>query len=262
MPFGLTNAPASFQGYINNIFAEKLDIFVIVYLDNIVIYTNDDGDDYVAAVWWVLEQLRKFSLFANLKKCWFHYEEIWFLAFMVSSKGICIENKKIEAITQWPELESVRDIQVFLGFANFYRQFIQGFSQIAAPLTLILKTLGSTKFKTQPGEGGVRVDGDSKTGRGGSEIDGSRKDDVEVDGNEIEVDKVGKKVQKLSKSKNLSMSKKTIRSLDFFTPKAKLAFTKLRLAFFKAPILHYFDPEYHIRIKTDASGYAIGGVLS
>ena len=68
IPFGLTNAPASFQGYINQIFAEKLDIFVIVYLDDILIYTDDDKDGHVLAVQWVLEQLRKFLLFANLKK--------------------------------------------------------------------------------------------------------------------------------------------------------------------------------------------------
>ena len=69
MPFDLTNAPASFQGYINKILAEKLDIFVIVYLDDILIYTDNDGDGYVSAVWWVLEKLKKFLLFANLKKC-------------------------------------------------------------------------------------------------------------------------------------------------------------------------------------------------
>ena len=69
MPFGLTNAPASFQGYINKILAEKLDIFVIVYLDDILIYTKDDRDGHVAAVRWVLKQLKKFSLYANLKKC-------------------------------------------------------------------------------------------------------------------------------------------------------------------------------------------------
>ena len=72
MPFGLTNAPASFQGYINKILAKKLNIFVIVYLDDILIYNKDDGDSYVAAVQWVLEQLRKFLLYANLKKCQFH----------------------------------------------------------------------------------------------------------------------------------------------------------------------------------------------
>ena len=120
MPFGLTNALASFQGYINKIFAEKLDIFVIVHLDDISIYTNDDGDRHVSAVRWVLEQFRKFSLFANLKKYQFHQEEVRFLGYLVSSKGICIEDERIEAIKQWPEPQSVRDIQVFLGFANFY----------------------------------------------------------------------------------------------------------------------------------------------
>ena len=72
MPFGLTNALASSQEYINKIFTEKLDIFIIIYLDNILIYTDDDGDCHVTAVWWVLKQLRKFSLYANLKKCRFH----------------------------------------------------------------------------------------------------------------------------------------------------------------------------------------------
>ena len=69
MSFGLTNAIANFQGYINKIIAEKIDIFVIVYLDDILIYTDDDGDGHVTAVRWVLKQLRKFLLYANLKKC-------------------------------------------------------------------------------------------------------------------------------------------------------------------------------------------------
>ena len=72
MPFGLSNAPAIFQGYINKILAEKLDIFVIVYLDNILIYTKDPGQPYVEVVCWVLDQFRKYLFFAKLKKCWFH----------------------------------------------------------------------------------------------------------------------------------------------------------------------------------------------
>ena len=108
--FGLTNAPASFQEYINKIFVEKLDIFVIVYLDDILIYTDDNGDGHIAAIRWVLEQLGKFLLFANLKKCCFHQEEVRFLGYVVSSKGIRIENKKIEAVKQWPEPQSVQDI--------------------------------------------------------------------------------------------------------------------------------------------------------
>ena len=97
MPFGLMNAPASFQGYINKILAKKLDIFVIVYLDDILIYIDDDKS-HVTAVQWVLEQLRKFSLFANLKKCRFHQEEVRFLGYVVSSKGIRMKDKRIEAV--------------------------------------------------------------------------------------------------------------------------------------------------------------------
>ena len=253
MPFGLTNAPASFQEYINKILAEKLDIFVIVYLDDILIYTDDDKS-HVTAVRWVLEQLRKFSLFANLKKCRFHQEEVRFLGYVVSSKGIRMEDERIEAVKQWPEPQSVRDIQVFLGFANFYRRFIQGFSRIAAPLTSMLKT---SESKTRPGEGGVGV-GDSRARRGGSKLDGGRKiDNNGVDDDEVGDDEVGTKVQKVQKS---SKSKKT--ESGFFTSGARKAFIELRQAFIKALILHHFDSECHIRVQTDACGYAIGGVLS
>ena len=143
---------------------------------------------------------------------------------------------------------------MFLRFGNFYKRFIQGFSWIAAPLTSWLKT-------AEPKKGGVGVGGDSKAERSGSKIDGNGMDDVEFHGGEIEDDEVGKKGRKMSKSKNLFKSEKTVVS-DFLTPEAKLAFTKLRQAFLKAPILHHFDLERHIRIETDVSGYAIGGVLS
>ncbi len=119
MPFGLSNAPASFQGYINKILAKKLDIFVIVYLDDILVYTGDPGQPHVDAVRWVLEQLRKHGLFANLKKCRFHQDEVRFLGFVVSAQGISMEEGRIEAVKAWPEPKSIREIQVFLGFANF-----------------------------------------------------------------------------------------------------------------------------------------------
>ena len=124
----------------------------------------------------------------------------------------------------------------------------------------MLKTLESIESKTQPDESGVGVGG-SRAGCGGSKLDRSRNNNNEVDGDEVEDDEVVTKVQKLFKFKNLSKSKKAVGS-DFFTPGARLAFTKLRQAFLKAPILYYFDPERHIRIETDALGYAISGVLS
>ena len=91
MPFGLSNTPATFQRYVNKILAEKLDIFIIVYLDDILIYTKDPSQPHVEAVHWVLDHLRKYSLFANIKKCCFHQNEICFLGYVVSSKGISIE---------------------------------------------------------------------------------------------------------------------------------------------------------------------------
>ena len=165
-----------------------------------------------------------------------------------------MEDERIKAVKQWPEPQSVRDIQVFLGFANFYRRFIQGFSWIAAPLTSMLKTSGGTESKTRPGEGGVGVGG-SRAGRGGSKLDGGRKiDDDEVDDDEVGDDEVGTKVQKSSKSKKTESG--------FFTSGARKAFNELKQAFIKTPILHHFDPECHILVETDASDYAIGGVLS
>ena len=97
------NVPASFQRYINKILAKKHDIFVIVYLDDILIYTDDDVNGHVIIVRWVLEQLRNFLIFANLKKCRFYHEEVQFLGYVVSSKDIRMEDKKIEVVKQWPE---------------------------------------------------------------------------------------------------------------------------------------------------------------
>ena len=85
MPFGLSNAPASFQGYINKNLAEKLNIFVIVYLDDIFIYIEDQRYVHMEVVQWVLGILRKNGLFANLKKCWFHKNEVRFLGYVISS---------------------------------------------------------------------------------------------------------------------------------------------------------------------------------
>ena len=107
MPFGLSNAPASFQGYINKILAEKLNIFVIVYLDDILVYTEDQGQGHVEAVRWVLDLLRKNGLFANLKKCWFYKDEVRFLGYVVLSQGIRMEDKRIEVIRNWPKPKSV-----------------------------------------------------------------------------------------------------------------------------------------------------------
>ena len=244
MFFGLSNAPASFQGYINKILAEKLDVFVIVYLDDILIYTEDPGQGHVEAVRWVLDVLRRHGLFANLKKCRFHKDEVCFLGYVVSAQGVRMEDERIEAVKNWPEPTSVRDIQVFIGFANFYRRFIRGFSRIAAPLTSLLKTTGSSEESAPKA---FRADDDEVVGGGGGRANGTV---VNLFKNE--------KSRKSMRVPNIEAT----REPNFLTPDAKKAFNHLRLAFIKAPILRHFDLESHIRIETDASGYAIGGVLS
>ena len=110
MPFNLTNAPASFQKYITKIFFKKFDIFVIVYLDNIFIYTENNRDRHITIVQKILEQPWKFLLYVNLKKCRFHQKKFQFFSYMMSFKGIRMENKRIEALKQWLEPQSIQDI--------------------------------------------------------------------------------------------------------------------------------------------------------
>ena len=88
MLFGLSNVPPNFQGYINKILAKKLNIFVVVYLNDIFIYIKNSGQAYVDAIWWVLKELRKHSLFAKLKKCQFYKNKICFLGYVVSTQRV------------------------------------------------------------------------------------------------------------------------------------------------------------------------------
>ena len=134
MLFGLSNTPASFQGYINKILAEKLNIFVIIYLDATFIYIKYPVQSYVAAIWWVLDLLRKYGFFVNFKKGHFYKDEVCFLSYIIFAQGIRMENKRIEEIRNWFEPKLVRDIQVFFAFANFYCYFVQCFNEIAVPL--------------------------------------------------------------------------------------------------------------------------------
>ena len=90
MSFGLLNALVSFQGYINKILAKKFDIFVLIYLDDISLYTKNPGHAHVNAVWWVYEELRKYGFFANLKKCQFHKDKVRFLQYIISSQKVLI----------------------------------------------------------------------------------------------------------------------------------------------------------------------------
>ena len=131
---------------------------------------------------------------------------------------------------------------------------------------MILKTSETTEFSSRLGRGGVGVNGDSRVRYDESELDENELDIIEIDGSgvhggKIRNNEVGKKDQKTSKSKNVSTSKKMVRS-DFFTPGARLAFTKLRQTFVKALIFYYFDLEHYIRAEIDISGYAIDEIFS
>jgi hypothetical protein len=138
MPFGLTNAPATFQNLMNDVLRDFLDDFAVVYLDDILIFSRS-LDEHKRHVRLVLERLRDNGLFAKPEKCSFHQREVEYLGYLVSASGVKMDPKKVSSVVDWPEPSSVRDLQIFLGFANFYRRFIRGFSKVAAPLTRLFK---------------------------------------------------------------------------------------------------------------------------
>ena len=118
----------------NDIFRDLLDQCVVVYLDDILIY-SDNPKQHMKSIWEVLQQLRKHSLYAQAKKCEWHCDSVEFLGYIMSSKGLTMANDKIRAILDWPKPQKVKDVQSFLGFANFYWRFIHNYSEITVPLT-------------------------------------------------------------------------------------------------------------------------------
>lgn len=138
MPFGLCNAPGTFQHYMNNTFREFLDKFLVVYLDDFLIYSTNLRD-HRKHVRMVLEKLREAELFLKPSNCQFHLQEVEFLGYVISEKGIKMDPAKVDSVTSWPTPKSPHDVRMFLGLANFYRRFISGFSKVAAPLMRLLK---------------------------------------------------------------------------------------------------------------------------
>jgi len=138
MPFGLTNAPAAFQRFMNDIFGDLLDVFVIIYLDDILIYSNNPAD-HAKHVREVLRRLRQHGLYARPDKCRFSTDTVDYLGFILSPEGLKMDPSKVKTIQDWPEPRKVKDIQSFLGFANFYRRFISDYSKIVVPLTRLTR---------------------------------------------------------------------------------------------------------------------------
>ena len=133
LPFGLSNAPTTFQSYINKALGNLVDTIYVVYLDNILIYLKDKSK-YVKYVKQVLERLRAWGLYAKLSKYSFYTKLVKFLSYLITPEGIVIDPIRVKAIKEQPKPKSYKDIQVFLGFTNFYRQFIQNYSDIIHPL--------------------------------------------------------------------------------------------------------------------------------
>src|SRR6266566_9303128 len=138
MPFGLKNAPAVFQRFMNELFWDLKDVYVVVYLDDILIYSKN-REDHVGHVREVLKRLREHHLFARPSKCYFFVTTVTYIGIVISPEGISMEKDKIKDVIEWPIPKTVKQVQSFLGFVNFYRRFVRDFSSIARPLTVLIQ---------------------------------------------------------------------------------------------------------------------------
>jgi len=136
MLFGLTNTPTVIQQFMNNIFSDLLDVCVVIYLNDILIYLNNMSKHH-----WhvkeVLKHLHKAGFYAKAEKCEFYSKLVEYLGYILSSSGLTISDDKVKIIQGWPEPKKVKDIQSFLSFANFYCWFIFNYLDIVISLTCL-----------------------------------------------------------------------------------------------------------------------------
>jgi len=191
MTFGLTNAPASFQGLMNKVFRHQLGKSVVVYLDDIMVYSKT-WEDHLVHIREVLEILRTEQFIVKRKKCVFGARELSYLGHVISENGLRTDPAKIKAVADWPAPGSAKEVREFLGLTNYYQKFVRHYANIAAPLNDLLRKGKEWKW------------------------------------GQVEVD----------------------------------AFTQLKEALQKAPVLKLADPARPYRVETDASNFAIGAVLS
>ncbi|KAI2665823.1 Transposon Tf2-9 polyprotein [Labeo rohita] len=142
MPFGLANSPSYFQAFVNEVFRDMLNRWVIVYIDDILIYSNSYSE-HVTHVRATLQRLISHQLYAKEEKCEFHLDKISFLGYIISPEGVAMDERKVNSVLNWPRPTTFKELQRFLGFLNFYRRFIRNFSSVAAPLTTMVKKVAS-----------------------------------------------------------------------------------------------------------------------
>jgi hypothetical protein len=138
MSFGLTNAPAYFMNLMNKVFMEYLDRFVVVFIDDILIYSKNESD-HEQHLRLVLQKLRDNQLYAKFSKCEFWIDKVPFLGHIISNGGIAVDPAKVKEIMEWRVPTTVTEIRSFLGLAGYYQRFIEGFSKIAKPMTSLLE---------------------------------------------------------------------------------------------------------------------------
>uniref|UniRef100_A0A3B1IMZ3 Gypsy retrotransposon integrase-like protein 1 n=1 Tax=Astyanax mexicanus TaxID=7994 RepID=A0A3B1IMZ3_ASTMX len=143
MSYGLANAPSVFQCFMNDVFRDMIGQFVVVFIDDILVY-SPDLNTHIRHVRLVLQRLLEYELFVKGEKCEFHLQRVEFLGYVISSSGVVMNDDKVNAVSNWPTPTTVKELQRFLGFANFYRRFIRNFSAIAAPMTALLKNSPKT----------------------------------------------------------------------------------------------------------------------
>jgi hypothetical protein len=143
IPFGLTNAPTTFMCSMNSIFSQYLDNFVVVFINDILVYSKIE-EEHEEPLRIALQMLRKHKLYAKFDKCDFYQKEIQYLGHVILVEGIVVDPEKIKAIMEWPVPKDVVDIRSFMGITGYYRRFIEGFSKIADPITSLQKK--GTKF--------------------------------------------------------------------------------------------------------------------